>query len=115
MKNKVGVIYILQVNKPVNQVLSSLVDQDVGHQNDNHNLSAAELHRTYSVDEFEVRIMEPDKNGGPWQTRATIPMQSSENALTVRVVTLFVSSLFFLCYGLGFFCCDNSSEKESNV
>lgn len=50
-----------------------------------------ELHRTYSVEEFEVRIMEPEKSGGPWQTKATIPMQSSENALTVRVVTLFVS------------------------
>lgn len=42
------------------------------------------------MEEFEVRIMEPEKTG-PWQTRATIPMQSSEHALTVRVVTLFVS------------------------
>lgn len=86
----------MQVLKPLNQVLSSLIDQEVGHQNDNHNLSSVELHRTYSVEEFEVRIMEPERSGGPWQTRATIPMQSSENALTVRVVTLFVSSLFFL-------------------
>ncbi|KAG2711138.1 hypothetical protein I3843_04G057500 [Carya illinoinensis] len=45
-------------------------------------------HRTYTVDEYEVRILEPEKSGGPWQTKATIPMQSSENALTVRVVTL---------------------------
>ena len=34
--------------------------------------------------------MEPDKSGGPWQTKATIPMQTSENALTVRMVTLLV-------------------------
>ncbi|GFY84337.1 cleavage and polyadenylation specificity factor 160 [Actinidia rufa] len=47
------------VLKPLNQVLSSLVDQ------------------------------EAEKSDGPWQTRATIPMQSSENALTVRVVTLY--------------------------
>lgn len=49
---------------------------------------------TYTVDEFEVRILEPEKSGAPWQTRATIPMQNLENALTVRVVTLFVS---FIC------------------
>lgn len=46
---------------------------------------------TYPMEEFEVRIMEPEKVNGPWQTRATIPMQNSEHALTVRVVTLFVS------------------------
>lgn len=75
----------------MNQVLSSLVDQEVGHQVENHNLGSDELHRTYTVEEFEVRILEPEKSGGPWQTKATIPMQSSENALTVRVVTLLVS------------------------
>ena len=74
----------MQVHKPINQVLSSLVDQEVGHQMDNHNLSSDELHRTYTVDEFEVRILEPEKSGGLWETKATIPMQSSENALTVR-------------------------------
>lgn len=71
--------------------MSSLVDQEVGHQVENHNFSSDDLHRTYTVDEFEVRILEPEKSGRPWQTRATIPMQTSENALTVRVVTLFVS------------------------
>ncbi|KAJ0042930.1 hypothetical protein Pint_17292 [Pistacia integerrima] len=79
-------LYPLIVSVPV---LSSLIDQEVGHQTDNQNLSSVELHRTYSVEEFEIRIMEPERSGGPWQTRATIPMQSSENALTVRVVTLF--------------------------
>lgn len=76
-----------------------MVDQEVGHQMDNHNLSSDELHRTYTVDEFEVRILEPQRSAGPWETKAIIPMQSSENALTVRVVTLFVSfflSLFWL-------------------
>ena len=70
----------LQVLKPLNQVLSSLVDQETGPQIEHDNLS---FDGSYSVDEFEVRIMEPEKSGGPWQTRATIPMQSSENALTV--------------------------------
>ncbi|XLS90135.1 hypothetical protein HN51_066143, partial [Arachis hypogaea] len=36
--------------------------------------------------------MELDKSGGPWQTKATIPMQTSENALTVRMVTLLNTS-----------------------
>ncbi|KAL6131908.1 hypothetical protein ACLB2K_070281 [Fragaria x ananassa] len=88
-KNLYPLIVSIPVQKPLNQVLSSLVDQEFSHQVENHNLSPEELHRTYTVDEFEVRIMEPEKSGGPWQTRATIPMQTSENALTVRVVTLF--------------------------
>lgn len=71
--------------------MSSLLDQEVGHQFENPNLSPDDLNRTYTVDEFEVRILEPEKSGGPWQTKVTIPMQSSENALTIRVVTLFVS------------------------
>ncbi|KAL6127024.1 hypothetical protein ACLB2K_075069 [Fragaria x ananassa] len=88
-KNLYPLIVSVPVQKPLNQVLSSLVDQEFSHQVENHNLSPEELHRTYTVDEFEVRIMEPEKSGGPWQTRATIPLQTSENALTVRVVTLF--------------------------
>ncbi|XP_057994904.1 cleavage and polyadenylation specificity factor subunit 1 isoform X2 [Hevea brasiliensis] len=88
-KNLYPLIVSVPVQKPVNQVLSSLVDQEVGHQIENHNLSPDELHQTYNVEEFEVRILEPERPGGPWQTKATIPMQSSENALTVRVVTLF--------------------------
>lgn len=86
----------MQVHRPLNQVLSSLVDQEVGHQVDNPNLGPDELHQTYTMDEFEVRILEPEKSGGPWLTKATIPMQNSENALTVRVVILFVSYLFLV-------------------
>ncbi|XP_023520837.1 cleavage and polyadenylation specificity factor subunit 1 isoform X1 [Cucurbita pepo subsp. pepo] len=86
-KNLYPVIISAPVHKPLNQVLSSMVDQDAGHV-ENHNLSADELQQTYSVEEFEIRILEPEKSGGPWQTRATIAMHSSENALTIRVVTL---------------------------
>lgn len=78
-----------QVLKPLNQVIS-LVDQDFNHQNESQNMNPDEQNRFYPIDEFEVRIMEPEKSGGPWQTKATIPMQSSENALTVRMVTLVV-------------------------
>ncbi|GLU20961.1 hypothetical protein SLE2022_371330 [Rubroshorea leprosula] len=87
-RNFYPLIVSFPVHKPVNQVLSSLVDQEAGHQIDNHGLSPDELHRNYPVDEFEVRILEPEKSGGSWETKATIPMQSSENALTVRVVML---------------------------
>lgn len=89
----------LQVRKPLNQVLSSLIDQESGQQVDQD----MSLDGTYSVEEFEVRILEPEKSGGPWQIRGTIPMQSSENALTVRVVTLYVSAKNFLAVSL-FYC-----------
>lgn len=81
----------MQVHRPLNQVVSYLVDQEVSHQIENHSLNPDDPHQTYAVDEFEVRILEPEKSGGPWLTKATIPMQNSENALTVRVVTLLVS------------------------
>lgn len=84
-KNLYPLIVSVPVLKPLNQVISSLTDQDVGLQTDPENLN---YEGTYHIEEFEIRIMEPEKSGGPWQTRATIPMQSSENALTVRVVTL---------------------------
>ncbi|KAK4766592.1 hypothetical protein SAY87_008234 [Trapa incisa] len=88
-KNLYPIIVSVPVHRPLNQVLSYLVDHEVGHQTDNPNLGTDELHQTCTVDEFEVRILEPEKSGGPWLTKATIPMQNSENALTVRVVILF--------------------------
>ncbi|XP_027110442.2 cleavage and polyadenylation specificity factor subunit 1-like [Coffea arabica] len=84
-KNLYPLVVSYPVLKPLNQVLSSLVDQEVGHQLENETVNFEGM---YPVEEFEIRIMEPE-NSGPWQTRATIPMQSSENALTVRAVTLF--------------------------
>ncbi|KAF6156189.1 hypothetical protein GIB67_010653 [Kingdonia uniflora] len=87
-KNLYPLIVSVPVVRPLSQVLSFLVDQDTGHQIE-HDNSSDELHRTYTTDEFEVRILEPEKSGGPWVTRAKIPMQNSENALTVRMVTLF--------------------------
>lgn len=87
-KNLYPLILSVPVVKPLNQVLSSLGDQDNGQQMDNDNVGSDGLPKTYSIDEFEVRILEPEKSGGQWETRATIPMQTSENALTVRMVTL---------------------------
>lgn len=85
-----------QVQRSLNQILLSLIDQEATHQFENQSVSPDEVHQTYIVEEFEVRILEQEKSGGPWLTRATIPMQNSENALTVRVVTLFVSLQFCL-------------------
>ncbi|KAM7491713.1 hypothetical protein LguiA_034634 [Lonicera macranthoides] len=85
-KNLYPLIVSYPVAKPLNQVLSSLVDQEAGHQIEQHDISNYD--GTYTVEEFEVRILEPERSGGPWQTKGTIPMQTSENALTVRVVTL---------------------------
>ncbi|XP_024011843.1 cleavage and polyadenylation specificity factor subunit 1 isoform X2 [Eutrema salsugineum] len=91
-KNLYPLIVSHPVSKPLNQVLSSLVDQEAGQQIDNHNLSSDDLQRTYTVEEFEIQILEPERSGGPWETKATIPMQTSEHALTVRVVTLLNAS-----------------------
>ncbi|KAG9445352.1 hypothetical protein H6P81_016692 [Aristolochia fimbriata] len=88
-KNLYPLIVSVPVVKPLNQVLQSLVDQEASHPFEHDNTGSDDLLRTYSVDEFEVRILEPEKSGGPWITRATIPMQTAENALTVRMVTLF--------------------------
>ncbi|KAL7147541.1 hypothetical protein ABFS83_06G114300 [Erythranthe nasuta] len=88
-KNLYPLIVSVPVLKPLNQVLSSLIDQEAGNQFEPDNFSSE---GTYPMEEFEIRIMEPEKSAGPWQTRATIPMQASENALTLRVVTLFNST-----------------------
>ena len=48
--------------KPLNQVLSSLVDQEVGNQFEHDNIN---MEGTYPMEEFEVRIMEPKKINGP--------------------------------------------------
>ncbi|KAL4574864.1 hypothetical protein LXL04_021704 [Taraxacum kok-saghyz] len=84
-KNLYPLIVSVPSVKPINQVLSSMVDQESGHQIEHDNLN---LDGSYTVEEFEVRILEPESSGGPWQIKGTIRMQSSENALTVRVVTL---------------------------
>ncbi|XP_006348057.1 cleavage and polyadenylation specificity factor subunit 1 [Solanum tuberosum] len=84
-KNVYSVIVSVPVLKPLNQVLSTIADQEVGQQFDPDNLN---YEGSYPIEEFEVRIVEPEKSGGLWKTRASIPMQSSENALTVRMVTL---------------------------
>ncbi|GAU48135.1 hypothetical protein TSUD_293750 [Trifolium subterraneum] len=90
-KNLYPIIVSFPVPKPLNQVIT-LVDPDANHLTENQNLNSDEQNRFYTIEEFEVRIMEPEKSGGPWQTKATIPMQSSENALTVRMVTLMNTS-----------------------
>lgn len=81
-------IVSVPVVRPLNQVLSSMADQELVHHMENDVTNADDLQQNYTVDEFEVRILELEKPGGRWETRSTIPMQSFENALTVRIVTL---------------------------
>uniref|UniRef100_A0A0E0KNE4 Cleavage/polyadenylation specificity factor A subunit C-terminal domain-containing protein n=1 Tax=Oryza punctata TaxID=4537 RepID=A0A0E0KNE4_ORYPU len=81
-------IVSVPVVRPLNQVLSSMADQESVHHMDNDVASTDALQKTYTVDEFEVRILEMEKPGGHWETKSTIPMQLFENALTVRIVTL---------------------------
>ncbi|KAJ1270311.1 hypothetical protein BS78_06G044200 [Paspalum vaginatum] len=81
-------IVSVPVIRPLNQVLSSMADQELGLHIENDVKSGDDLQKVYTVDEFEVRIMGLEKPSGRWETRFTIPMQSFENALTVRIVTL---------------------------
>lgn len=67
-----------------------MADQESVHHMDNDVTSSDDLQKTYTVDEFEVRILQLEKPGGHWETKSTIPMQLFENALTVRIVTLHV-------------------------
>jgi cleavage and polyadenylation specificity factor subunit 1 len=80
----------VQVVRPLNQVLSSMADQELGLHTENDVIVGDDLQKVYTVDEFEVRIMELEKASGRWKSGATIPMQPFENALTVRIVTLQV-------------------------
>ncbi|CAN6271048.1 unnamed protein product [Urochloa humidicola] len=81
-------IVSVPVVRPLNQVLSSMADQELGLHIENDVAVGDDLQKVYTVDEFEVRIMELEKPSGRWETRFTIPMQPFENALTVRIVTL---------------------------
>ncbi|KAK6936358.1 Cleavage/polyadenylation specificity factor, A subunit, C-terminal [Dillenia turbinata] len=105
-KEKEGdVVDLIQVLTAQNQETSLMLSAIVV---TGDNLNSDELHHTYAVEEFEVRILEPEKSGGPWQTKATIPIQSSENALTIRMVTL----PNFACPLL---CCPNSNTNENET
>lgn len=42
-------------------------------------------------EDFEVRIIEPAQPGGNWEAKAAIKMHMTENALTVRIVSIKVS------------------------
>lgn len=80
----------MQQVRPLNQVLSSIADQELGLHIENDVTSSDDLQKVYTIDEFEVRIMELEKPSGRWETKSSILMQSFENALTVRIVTLQV-------------------------
>ncbi|KAK3142943.1 hypothetical protein QOZ80_4BG0354660 [Eleusine coracana subsp. coracana] len=81
-------IVSVPVIRPLNQVLSSMADQELGMHIETEVTSGDDLQKVYTVDEFEVRIMELEKPSGCWTTKFTIPMQPFENTLTVRIVML---------------------------
>ncbi|KAG2565125.1 hypothetical protein PVAP13_7NG025878 [Panicum virgatum] len=83
-----SLIVSVPVVRPLTQVLSSMADQELGLHIESDFTVGDDLQKVYTVDEFEVRIMELEKPSGRWETRFTIPMQPFENALTVRIVTL---------------------------
>jgi len=46
--------------------------------------------RLVTSEDYEVRIIEPAQPGGNWEAKAAIKMHMTENALTVRVVSIKV-------------------------
>ena len=96
--SKVPFFILLQVVRPLTQVLSSMADQELGLHIESDFTVGDDLQKVYTVDEFEVRIMELEKPSGQWETRFTIPMQPFENALTVRIVTLQVCMFYPLIW-----------------
>ncbi|XP_057859514.1 cleavage and polyadenylation specificity factor subunit 1 isoform X2 [Cryptomeria japonica] len=86
--NLYALIISFPVSRPVSQVLPSLVDQDSNHQTEVDGVGSEDVEKSFIVDDFEVRILEPSKSGGLWEAKASIKMQTSENAITVRMVTL---------------------------
>lgn len=48
--------------------------------------------RLVTSEDYEVRIIEPAQPGGNWEAKAAIKMHMTENALTVRIVSIKVWS-----------------------
>lgn len=86
--NLYALIISFPVSRPMSQILPSLVDQDSCHQTEAEGVGSEDVEKSYIVDDFEVRILEPSKSGDLWEAKASIKMQMSENAITVRMVTL---------------------------
>ena len=53
--------------------------------------------RLVTSEDYEVRIIEPAQPGGNWEAKAAIKMHMTENALTVRIVSIKVC--LSLAYG----------------
>jgi cleavage and polyadenylation specificity factor subunit 1 len=60
-------IVSVPVVRPLNQVLSSMADQELGLHIENDVTIGDDLQKVYTVDEFEVRIMELEKPSGRWR------------------------------------------------
>ncbi|XP_078166463.1 cleavage and polyadenylation specificity factor 160 isoform X1 [Carex rostrata] len=86
-RNLYPTIVSVPVIRQLSQLLSSMADQEMGQQMD-MTVNPDDMQKTYTIEEFEVRVLESEKAGGRWETKATIPMQNFEHALTVRTVTL---------------------------
>ncbi|KAJ3706249.1 hypothetical protein LUZ61_009954 [Rhynchospora tenuis] len=86
-RNLFPTIISVPVVRQLSQVLTSLADQESGQQMDVA-INPDDMQKTYTIEEFEVRVLKPEKAGSQWETKATIPMQNFEHALTVRMVTL---------------------------
>ncbi|MCO5593054.1 hypothetical protein L7F22_047059 [Adiantum nelumboides] len=82
--NLYAVIVSSTVQKPAAQIVESS-DQGTAFITE---LENEDGERMVNLEEFEVRIIEAGKAGTVWDTRAVLPMQMFEHALTVRIVNV---------------------------
>lgn len=82
-------LYALIISTPVSRPTSQVLMGD-GHPFDQQqeNSIGEDGQRLVTSEDYEVRIIEPAQPGGNWEAKAAIKMHLTENALTVRIVSI---------------------------
>ena len=76
-----------QVSRPTAQVL---MGDGQPYDQQQENSIGEDGQKLVTSEDFEVRIIEPAKPGTNWEAKAAIKMHITENALTVRIVSIKV-------------------------
>lgn len=79
-----------QVSRPTAQVL---MGDGQPYDQQQENSIGEDGQKLVTSEDFEVRIIEPAKPGTNWEAKAAIKMHITENALTVRIVSIKVCLL----------------------
>lgn len=82
-------LYALIISTPVSRPTAQVLMGD-GHPFDQQqeNSIGEDGQRLVTSEDYEVRVIEPAQPGGNWEAKAAIKMHMTENALTVRIVSI---------------------------